>query len=64
MQNSVCLANRWALEDPQAITVVTERRPDAVQIDHADYDPQAGRLRIIFRDATALVIQAGSGREL
>jgi hypothetical protein len=63
MQNSVCLANRWALEDPQAVTVLTERRPKAVQIEDADYDPQSGRLRIVFRDATALVIEAGSGRE-
>ncbi len=63
MQGTVCLANRWALQGPRSVTLLTERRPEAVQVGDASYDPTNGRLRIVFQDGTALAIEAGSGVE-
>lgn len=63
MGGTVCLAGKWALREPPAITMLTGRRQGAVQIKDADYDQEEGRLRILFRDGVALVIQAGDGVE-
>ena len=63
MQRSACLANRWALKQKRPVAVLRERRAGAVQIEDARYDPESGRLRILFQDDTALVIEGGSGRE-
>lgn len=64
MQGTVCLANRWAVQKQPSVTLLTERRPEAVQVEDANYDPANGRLHIVLQDGTALAIEAGSGVEL
>ena len=45
----------------QSLTLLREHRPEAVQVEEADYDPASRRLRIVFKDGATFAMEVGSG---
>ena len=61
MRGTACLTNRWALLERQSLTLLREHRPEAVQVEEADYDPASRRLRIVFKGGATFAMEVGSG---
>jgi hypothetical protein len=51
-RRTTCLANQWAMAGEGKIELRPERSPDAKQIADANYDAEAERLHVTFRDGT------------
>ena len=63
MRGMTCLTNRWAVRERQSLTLPPEHRPDAMQVEKADYNPVNHCLRIVFKGGATFVMEAGSGIE-
>jgi len=59
IRKTACLENQWAaIQQSGKIEISAANVPKAKQIAAADFDPDVGRLNIIFRDGTAAELEA------
>jgi len=59
IQKTACLVNQWATTQQSGkIEISTAEVANAKQIAAADYDPDFGRLSVIFRDGTTAELEA------